>query len=195
MILNNERILVALKNNKECLEIISKDLKITFEELESYLALNYNKQYHDAVIFIDGASRGNPGESGVGIKIIIHGKATGYFRYIGKMTNNQAEYLALINALKLVDKKTVNKVNIFSDSELLCNQINGIYNVKNTALLGLFTEAVGLIREFRNVVIKHIPRNENRDADKLANIAIDKKQNGEIELAVVEHPTFNIGQL
>ncbi len=186
MKINDKIILNALKNDTESIKRIANELNISYEELSLYLSKSkkIKKPTNETVIFIDGASRGNPGESGIGIKIIENNKALGYYRYIGKKTNNQAEYNALINALRLIDKNKNQSISVFSDSELLCNQINGIYAVKNEEIAKLYNEAINLIKGFKNFKIKHIPRSKNEDADKLANIAIEKKQNGEIELAV-----------
>jgi ribonuclease HI len=126
-------------------------------------------------LFIDGASRGNPGLSGAGIVITKGGKILeGLAQYLGERTNNQAEYEALIMGLERLKELRVRSVEVMSDSELLVNQVNGKYRVKNPELLKLYKRAKILIREFHEFSIKHISRRENREADRLANRAIDE---------------------
>lgn len=138
------------------------------------------KYIEPLIVNCDGAARGNPGEAGIGIAI---NDSTGkeirkICKYIGIATNNKAEYTALIVGASIVNdiKKTAGKSNIsaifFLDSELVVNQINGIYKVKNAGLKPLFSEVKGLL-EGINYEIKHIPREENKHADMLANEAID----------------------
>ena len=124
-------------------------------------------------IFVDGASKGNPGEAGVGIVICQNGEVEkNISRYIGQATNNVAEYMALIFALQqaLMDKAT--EVLIKTDSQLLCNQINKEFKVKNANLKPLFSQAEHLIGAFESFKIVHIPREMNKGADKLATKAI-----------------------
>lgn len=129
-------------------------------------------------LYIDGASRNNPGPAGAGIVLKQNEKKLlekGYF--LGNKTNNQAEYLALV--LGLIIWKTLHKsdhLTIFSDSELLIKQINGNYRVKNPELQLLFHVAYLLTKDL-DVQFKHIVRTENKDADKLANRGIDTKKN------------------
>ena len=138
-------------------------------------------------IFIDGGSRGNPGESGIGIVIQSRNQKKGFYFYTGHSTNNEAEYKALIKALNIAITKRLNNLKIFSDSELLCNQINGLYKVKSDSLKKYYNKAASLIKKVTTFSIKYIPRNKNKEADKLANIAMNLKNNGEVELAVAEH--------
>jgi ribonuclease HI len=128
-------------------------------------------------IYVDGAARGNPGESGIGI-VIKQGHKTllevGY--YIGKATNNVAEYMALIRGLEealLLKKKDVK---VTSDSELMVKQIKGEYRVKNEGLLPLYLHAKELIGKFKSFEINHALREDNKHADELANRGIDEKQ-------------------
>ncbi len=127
-------------------------------------------------IFTDGASRGNPGEAGAGFavldeddNIVLTGK-----KYLGKKTNNEAEYNALIFALEKISEIGVNNIMIHSDSELLVRQLSGVYKVKNPRIKELYEKVQDLIKNFNYKVI-HIPREENKLADKLANEAIDEK--------------------
>ena len=128
-------------------------------------------------IFTDGVARGNPGDGGFGVVIKGDDGATieEIAGYLGKTTNNFAEYSALIAALKGVVKYNAEKVEIFSDSQLMVRQINGQYSVKSESLLPLYTEAKSLISNLRNVKLFHVPREKNKEADALANKAVDQK--------------------
>ncbi len=126
-------------------------------------------------INIDGASRGNPGPSAIGIvfkqgeKIVQEAS-----EYIGTHTNNHAEYTALIRALEISHEKGFKKIEIKSDSELVVKQINKTYKVKDADIKELFDKAIALIGKFPSFKISYIPREENLKADKLANNALNK---------------------
>lgn len=129
-------------------------------------------------IFVDGASRGNPGKAGAGIVITKNNKLIehhGYF--LDEKTNNQAEYLALLLGLFLITEQfhIKNNITIFSDSELLVRQISGVYRVKNELLIPLYKRAKKTMLTI-NYTIKHIPRSENSYADAMANKGIDSKK-------------------
>jgi len=132
------------------------------------------------IIKTDGAARGNPGPAGIGAVIsdeagqILEEAA----EYIGKATNNVAEYSALILGLKAAAGYEAEGVRIYLDSELLVNQLNGAYKVKNTALKSLHAVAQGMIGQYRQASISHVPRAQNAAADRLANEAIDKYESG-----------------
>ena len=125
-------------------------------------------------INIDGASRGNPGPSGIGV-VIIKNKLimTEYSEFIGKKTNNQAEYAALKKALQIASIFD-NEITILSDSKLVVSQRNNRYRVRNKQLKVIFREISNLERQFRAVIYRHVPRARNQHADFLANLAIDK---------------------
>jgi ribonuclease HI len=133
-------------------------------------------------IYIDGASKGNPGPSGIGVVICQDGRTIkNIASYIGNTTNNIAEYTALIYALQegLILKTESIKIN--TDSQLLYRQINKVYKIKSPNILGLYNQALHLMAAFKQVSINHISRNENRGADKLASKAIKealRKQGG-----------------
>lgn len=120
-------------------------------------------------IFIDGACRGNPGPAGIGV-VIFEGKKVlkEISKPIGEATNNIAEYSALIFGLIEAATLKAEKIQIFSDSELVCRQIGGKYKIKNQKLKFFYDEAIALFKCFKSVEIKHIPREENTQADKLA---------------------------
>ncbi len=129
-------------------------------------------------IYTDGVARGNPGEGGFGVVIkdadgsVIESVGG----YIGITTNNIAEYTALLAALKTSLKYKASKVVVYSDSELMVRQLNGIYKVKNQGLLPLYKEAKDLTSRFLDFIIEHIPREKNKEADALANRAVDSKE-------------------
>jgi ribonuclease HI len=128
-------------------------------------------------IYIDGASSGNPGESGAGI-VVFDNNDNELFRdsiYLGQMTNNMAEYEALIFALQKAKKSLIKKVSVYTDSLLVTNQIHGKYKVKNTKLRKYVEETKNIIRNFNSFALKYIPREENKIADKLAKDAVNKK--------------------
>jgi ribonuclease HI len=124
-------------------------------------------------IYVDGASKGNPGPSGIGVVIRCDGRIIKEIAaFIGNTTNNVAEYTALIYALEESLILKAENVEINTDSQLLYRQIKKIYKVKSANIIGLHNQAVHLISAFKQVSIKHISREENRDADKLATKAV-----------------------
>jgi ribonuclease HI len=126
-------------------------------------------------IHIDGASRGNPGYSGIGIVITKdNDKIAEYKEFIGIKTNNQAEYIALKKALEIASSID-DEITVLSDSELVINQRTNKYKVRNKQLKLLFKEISNLEEYFRIVIYRHIPREINRYADSLANQAIDER--------------------
>ncbi len=133
------------------------------------------KKNSDLKIYTDGGARSNPGPAGIGI-VICNGssKCKKYSEYIGKATNNQAEYKALIFALSRAKKLNPKKVICYLDSELIVKQLNGFYRIKNKGLKPLFAEVENLACSFPEITFSHIPREKNKQADKLVNEAIDK---------------------
>ncbi|HEV2954462.1 MAG TPA: ribonuclease HI family protein, partial [Candidatus Dormibacteraeota bacterium] len=128
----------------------------------------------------DGAARGNPGPSGLGVVIEDSEgiRLAGLCRYIGTATNNRAEYLALIEGLEAVGKWSPQRVEVFLDSELVVKQVKGIYKVKNADLIPLNARARALLAQLPDVEVAHVPRESNRGADALANRAIDEWKQG-----------------
>ncbi|MFH2203063.1 MAG: ribonuclease HI family protein [Elusimicrobiota bacterium] len=126
-------------------------------------------------IFIDGASRGNPGPAATGVVIRDEkGKTLQEFgRAIGTETNNVAEYTALLDALEVARKLSAAKVLVHSDSQLLVRQMNGQYRIKNSRLAGFLTRIRKLAGGFEDFTIVHVRRELNKRADKLANLALD----------------------
>ncbi|MFA5095934.1 MAG: ribonuclease HI family protein [Candidatus Omnitrophota bacterium] len=127
-------------------------------------------------IYIDGASKGNPGPSGIGV-VICRGEETvrNISAYIGRATNNIAEYTALIYALKEALAMKADAVRIKTDSQLLARQLNKVYKVKHANIVGLYNEAIRLLAAFKAASVTDIPREENCGADKLATQAIKKE--------------------
>ena len=126
-------------------------------------------------IYVDGASRGNPGSAGAGVAIRTKDGPVlkKLKKYLGVVTNNVAEYKALVMALGAARSLGLQEVRLFADSELVVKQIKGEYRVKSVDLKPLYTEAMVLIDGFNSFEIKHVPRELNAEADKLANEAID----------------------
>lgn len=133
---------------------------------------------NNAQVWTDGGSRGNPGHGAIGVYIRFDtGETIHSSKYLGaKITNNQAEYAALLHALTLlVEEGTVEKVLVYSDSELMVKQIKGIYNIKDTKIRVLYDKIVKLLPNFKEFAIMHIPREQNKVADGLVNEALDRK--------------------
>ena len=125
-------------------------------------------------LFTDGGSRGNPGPAGIGF-ILMEGSQRSCYggAPIGKATNNIAEYKAMIWGLRNALQLGARDLDAFSDSELLVKQLCGEYKVKNAALRPLFVEAMKLSQQFERCDFAHIPREENTEADEMANKAMD----------------------
>lgn len=129
--------------------------------------------------FTDGASRGNPGESGVGVILKdVHGNVlTTVSGYIGTTTNNEAEYSALIACLKVAMKTSCRDLIVHSDSELMVRQMQGKYKVKEPRLKDYVQQVRALMSQASfQFKILHILRERNKEADELANLGIDSRQ-------------------
>jgi ribonuclease HI len=124
----------------------------------------------------DGGARGNPGPAGYGVVIHdAHGhKVAALNEYLGRQTNNFAEYQALIAALEYAVEHGPKALKVISDSELLVRQIKGIYKVKEPTLRDLHARAKEVISQLEWFDIEHVLRGHNREADELANQAMDK---------------------
>lgn len=148
----------------------------------------------ELTLFFDGASRGNPGPAAVGgiLKDKNGEVVEKYSQFIGDATNNEAEYLSLIEGLKRVRKYNPKKVIAKTDSELVVKQLNGKYAVKSSNLKPLFKKAESLSKKFDSLTIQHITRNENIEADALCNRTLDfalkerKAVEGKISVTVRE---------
>ena len=126
-------------------------------------------------IHTDGAARGNPGPAGAGACIRDEDGAvvSEDCRYLGEATNNVAEYEALLLGMERAKELGARRIEMRADSELVVRQLNGEYRVRNPALQRLYARVQQLESEFESVEYRHVPRAENRAADRLANRAID----------------------
>lgn len=133
-------------------------------------------------IYTDGASKGNPGDAGIGVVITAEDETVlkEIAEYIGKETNNVAEYMALIIGLREAAKLGATEIELSTDSELMARQLTGVYKVKSPNLKPLFDEAVSVLQSFAKVSITHVMREFNKRADQLANEGI-RKHNGKIK--------------
>lgn len=134
----------------------------------------------EAVLWTDGAARGNPGPAGIGAilkrpsgEVLYTGS-----EYLGHTTNNVAEYKAVLLGLAAALAQGLEHVEVRADSELLIKQLKGIYRVKAPGLKPLFDEARQLISRFKSVKLTHIRRELNSEADRLANRGIDQVGRG-----------------
>jgi ribonuclease HI len=132
------------------------------------------------VLRTDGASRGNPGPAAAGViieredgRLVARGS-----HFLGRLTNNQAEYRALVLGLKAIARYRPAAVTVYLDSELVVNQLNGIYKVRDETLRPLYEEAQALARDLPITGFIHVPRAQNHLADALANEALDAHGDG-----------------
>ena len=125
-------------------------------------------------VFCDGASRSNPGKAAIGISIQIDGKEIHTIsKAIGVASNNEAEYLALESALEYCIKNNLMNLEIFLDSKLVVEQVNGNFKVKSNNLKPLRDKILEHIKKLEFVNISHVYREHNKRADELANLALD----------------------
>ncbi len=130
------------------------------------------------IAHIDGASRGNPGPAayGVVIKTARGTPVAALSKFLGRTTNNVAEYQALLAALEHVLEDGHRRLRVLSDSELLVRQIEGSYKVKSPDLKPLYQRARQMIGKLESFDIEYVPRGQNREADRLANQALDASE-------------------
>ena len=136
------------------------------------------------IVYTDGGSRGNPGPAALGVVITDEkGRAIKeYGEKLGVKTNNEAEYMAVISALKklkaLFGKEKTKKMEIVfrMDSEFVMKQLNGEYKIEEERLFPLFIAVWNLKFDFSKITFSHVPREKNREADRLVNEALDKEQ-------------------
>ncbi len=141
--------------------------KLTFPEHTPKVAL---------IAYVDGGARGNPGPAGYGVVLqdVSGHKVAELSRYLGRQTNNFAEYSGLIAALEYALEHNYDALRVVSDSELMVRQMKGIYKVRNANLLPLYEKARALSRRLKLFEIGHVLRAKNHDADRLANEAMDR---------------------
>ena len=140
--------------------------------------------FQKLVIYTDGGARGNPGPAAIGVVIQDEKRGTikKYSEFLGRRTNNEAEYEAVIFALKrakqLFGKDSTKKMNIelYTDSELVTKQLNGEYKIEDEKLCPLFLKIWNLKIDFGSISFQSVPRNKNKEADQLVNQALDLKE-------------------
>jgi len=136
-------------------------------------------------IYIDGASKGNPGPSGIGVVICRNGKTIkNVSSFVGNTTNNVAEYTALIYALEEALILKAESIKINTDSQLLYRQLKKLYKVKSPNILGLYNRALRLLSAFKDTTLENIPREKNKGADKLATKAVKEQIKKERSLKI-----------
>jgi ribonuclease HI len=137
--------------------------------------------------YVDGASRGNPGPAGYGVYMTTdRGDVIEICGYLGTTTNNVAEYAGLLEALSVAREEGATEVDIISDSLLLVNQMLGEFRVKHENLIPLYKKARGLASHFRRFSIRHTMRAGNKEADRLANLAVDRAEGRWVERSRVD---------
>lgn len=129
-------------------------------------------------IYFDGGSRGNPGPSAVGAVVYDdkNKKLEELSAYIGSNTNNMAEYMALDGVLDMAEKYGCKKIILFTDSKLLHNQVKKVWKIKDKNILEVFLKVSKKLGRYDTVDLRLIPREDNREADRLVNKALDKKE-------------------
>ena len=136
-------------------------------------------QGRSARAYVDGGSRGNPGPAGYGVRIEQDdGSVVELKESLGLATNNVAEYSGLIAALRWASTHGISKLHVRADSELLVKQMLGEYRVKSPGLQPLYEQARAITRQIGNVTFEHVRREFNKDADRLANEAMDEAAAG-----------------
>ena len=157
---------------------------LTKEHLSKILrsaAFGNTEPSEKAVLFVDGAARGNPGPAGAGVVLEAAGGAIHRFgEYLGETTNNVAEYRALLAGVQKAAVLGIVELEVRSDSELVVKQLNGQYKVKNPQLQELYFATLKAISTFEKITFTHVRREENKEADKMANLAIDAKDRVEL---------------
>lgn len=141
-----------------------------------------NNNLEKIIIYTDGGSRGNPGQAGIGVVITDEkgNKIKECSNFLGVKTNNEAEYEAVIFGLQKIkallgkDKIKFADIEVRMDSELVARQLGGVYKIENEKLAPLFLKIWNLKIDFGKIVFKHIPREQNKEADRLANEAMDE---------------------
>jgi ribonuclease HI len=136
-------------------------------------------------MYIDGASSGNPGRSGAGL-VVFDDENRELLRdsiFLGHMTNNMAEYEALLFALKKAQESKIPEISVYTDSLLLANQVLGRYKINNETLRTYVAIVKNIVTNFHYFTVQYIPRERNKIADKLAKEAIKEAQGGKDKIA------------
>ena len=137
----------------------------------------------EIIAHVDGGSRGNPGPAAYGVYIETpQGKAvTAFSKFIGRTTNNFAEYRGLLAALDYALSHGYPRLRVLTDSELMARQVAGRYKVRSPDLKPLFEQAQAMISQLQSFSIRHVYREQNREADRLANSAMDNAERGHVQ--------------
>src|SRR5947209_7439421 len=144
---------------------------------------------------VDGGARGNPGPSGYGVVVKDQSgkRLAALHEYLGQQTNNVAEYQGLIAALEYAVQHGHKALKVISDSELMVKQMKGQYKVKSPGLVDLYHRAKELITKLEWFSIQHVLREQNREADELANTAMDKGMGRRVDSARVSNERVDMG--
>lgn len=129
-------------------------------------------------LFTDAGSRGNPGNAAYGVFIYDNNNKLIDFsgKYIGILTNNQAEFIGLIAGLELGLKNKITEIDCYSDSNLMVNQVNGLFKIKDVLLRKRVEQIKVLMKKYKSITLTHIGREKNSVADKMVNIILDAKE-------------------
>jgi ribonuclease HI len=129
-----------------------------------------------AIVHVDGGARGNPGPAAAACVISTPaGEVVGeHAELLGEVTNNVAEYRALLLGLEWARELGVTDVEVVNDSELIAKQVNGAYKVKHAAMQPLYLDAMAALRGFEHWTVRTVPRAQNAEADALVNAALDQ---------------------
>lgn len=154
----------------------AKGVRYRPEDLQTFENDAMRGQARMAKAYVDGASKGNPGQAGIGVALLTMGgeKIAQISRGLGVTTNNQAEYTALVEALKLAVRMGVKTLFVFADSELMVKQVNGVYKVKNPEIQERMDEVRELVPRLEKFSITWIPREKNTLADALSTACLPK---------------------
>jgi ribonuclease HI len=163
--------------NAEAASTSSKKVKFAPSELTPFIDESARGKVRVAKAYVDGASKGNPGDAGIGVAIFsMDGtKIAQESRAIGLATNNIAEYSALIEAMKMAQSLEVKVLNVIGDSELVVKQVSGQYKIKNPEILKKVQEVMALKKGFEKFTISHVAREHNTLADALSTAQLKKK--------------------
>ena len=141
-----------------------------------------DRKHFSVTVNIDGGARGNPGPAGAGVVIRTDDDQTAIYEgglFLGRATNNVAEYSGMLAGLEQAHRLGATRVRVVSDSQLMVRQMNGVYRVKNAGLLPLYEKARRLAGRFEQCAFEFVRREQNTEADRLVNLAIDQMRNVE----------------
>ena len=158
---------------------LSKELDNIYQQFsgDEKNAEELNGKHGYIKLFTDGGSRGNPGPSAIGYVLLDKddNEVTKNSKYIGITTNNQAEYQGLKEGLEVCVSNNVHEIDVYMDSLLVVNQLNGVYKVKNRDLWPVYESVKELAKHFKKIKYWHVPREMNRIADSMVNECLDSR--------------------